>query len=58
MYTNKETDKTKTNAVSHKVRAIFRAGFFASEANGVSTQKTGMHGLTDISRSASPDDQL
>ena len=34
MYTNREPEK-KTNAVSHKVRAIFRAGFFASETTGV-----------------------
>ena len=39
MYTNREPEKK--NAVSHKVRAIFRAGFFASETMGVSTQTTG-----------------
>ena len=50
MYINREPEKT--NAVSHKVWAIFRAGFFASKTTGVSTQTTGMHGLTDISRSA------
>ena len=32
MYTNREPEKT--NAVSHKVQAIFRAGFFASETTG------------------------
>ena len=50
MYTNREPEKT--NAVSHKVRAIFRAGFFASETTGVSYVHRGMHGLTDVSRSS------
>ena len=50
MYTNREPEKN--NAVSHKVWASFRAGFFASKTTGVSTQTKGMHGLTDISRSA------
>ena len=45
MYTNREPEKP--NAVSHKVRAIFRAGFFASETTGgggggVSTQTTAL----------------
>ena len=46
-----ENQKKKPNAVSHKVRAIYRAGFFASETTGVSTQTTGMHGLTDVTAS-------
>ena len=41
MYINREPEKN--NAVSHKVWAIFRAGFFASKTTGVSPGGGGGH---------------